>query len=406
MTFHFFIRAIMETWAIYLIAGIVVVTISMLRHNIKRRRRDLQKEAERQAALRAAREAEARRQREMGQDVKKSEARSSLGSRVPLPKPVDTTFTGAASPHNIARWETEMHEIGRQVMGKIDSKMIALQTLTAESNRAANRLELLLEQIERILQHMKNAQTVTQEFETDPEVPAPPQGENAENSENREVPIVKEDVPTPTVLRDVERAVNNDGGSFADILNDLESEIEELENMEILPGVSSASQNVPSATILKAETVSEYQAEYRAEYQKMSGEAVSAAPSVTETNRRGDILSLNSGVRSEERPSRPPLPRSTSPGALSLESLYDNGLADRAGEKLFAVAGMTPSGTLRETVKFPVAPSAITEPKRETHRDLRKQVEMMADYGHSSREIAQSLEITAGEVDLILSLRD
>lgn len=49
-----------------------------------------------------------------------------------------------AAPPEVANWEVHMHETARELMGQLDSKMRALQALTAEADRAAARLEAAL----------------------------------------------------------------------------------------------------------------------------------------------------------------------------------------------------------------------------------------------------------------------
>jgi len=50
-----------------------------------------------------------------------------------------------AAPPEVANWEVHMHETARDLMGQLDSKMRALQALTAEADRAAARLEAALD---------------------------------------------------------------------------------------------------------------------------------------------------------------------------------------------------------------------------------------------------------------------
>lgn len=58
-------------------------------------------------------------------------------------------FTGNNNPASaLARWEVEIDALGRQVIGQIQSKMVALQTLLLETERLANRVELLLERLD------------------------------------------------------------------------------------------------------------------------------------------------------------------------------------------------------------------------------------------------------------------
>ena len=44
-------------------------------------------------------------------------------------------------PDEMIRWETQMHETARELSGKLDSKMVALQHLINDADRAAARLE-------------------------------------------------------------------------------------------------------------------------------------------------------------------------------------------------------------------------------------------------------------------------
>ncbi len=44
-------------------------------------------------------------------------------------------------PREMLRWEVQMHEAARELSGKLDSKMVALQHLINEADRAAARLE-------------------------------------------------------------------------------------------------------------------------------------------------------------------------------------------------------------------------------------------------------------------------
>ena len=415
----------MEEWTIYLIAGIIVVTFSLLRYNIKRRRREVEEFARRRAAAQAARETAEKKQKEMGQPVKiKVGSLKPLQSeRVPLPDAVETTFAASVTPPNIARWETEIHEIGRQITGKIDSKMVALQTLTLEANRAANRLELLLEQLEKIVKTQIIAKETVADL-TETEIQTGMEVEQnifsiEQNSKNEKlgsdvnnVNLTESQNIISADQRDLDTKV------YADLLSDLESEIENLsEDMKSITypdEVESA-----SVTVLKAEKLDAYQ--------KMSDEAVLPSKAVNDGTLK-DSFSLsspslpgglsispsNNFVRSE-RPNSNSLRE-----PLSLNSLYDNELAERVGEKVFAVAGVvtgvkeaenprsaTGSITMPITAERASAgPTSTRQPIKGSHLYLRKEVEMMSDYGHTPRQIAQSLDITVDEVDLMLSLRD
>ena len=45
------------------------------------------------------------------------------------------------SPDEVARWQVAMHETARELSAELDSKMVALQVLITEADRAAARLE-------------------------------------------------------------------------------------------------------------------------------------------------------------------------------------------------------------------------------------------------------------------------
>ncbi len=67
---------------------------------------------------------------------------SSLPSRHPVEK--DPRGLRAGAPDSIVRWEVEMQELARDLKAEIDSKMIALEHLIQDADRAANRLETAL----------------------------------------------------------------------------------------------------------------------------------------------------------------------------------------------------------------------------------------------------------------------
>jgi hypothetical protein len=78
-------------------------------------------------------------------------------------------------------------------------------------------------------------------------------------------------------------------------------------------------------------------------------------------------------------------------GNLSFESLYDDKLAKRDNETIFATAAPR---------------NVVAGLPAESRFDQQKQVKMLHDYGYTPRQIAQTLNISLGEVDLILKLSD
>ncbi|MGL4941989.1 MAG: hypothetical protein ACRC46_02220 [Thermoguttaceae bacterium] len=92
------------------------------------------------------------RQVDAARDVPSNALSSNGGRGVPrqpsrLLKP-DTPFSGQDTTHNLVRWELEIDALGRQTIGQINSKMVALQTLLLEAERLTNRVELVLERLE------------------------------------------------------------------------------------------------------------------------------------------------------------------------------------------------------------------------------------------------------------------
>jgi len=62
------------------------------------------------------------------------------------------TFTGNYKPEMIAHWEVEFFELTRQMTAQIDTKMSALSTLSVDAAKICQRMETLLERLERVLQ--------------------------------------------------------------------------------------------------------------------------------------------------------------------------------------------------------------------------------------------------------------
>jgi len=126
--------------------GIFIVTVVMLRLTVNRIQKNAEKKRRHEEAIRAAEVTE--RQKQMQSVLQKSKV-SAPKTRVPLGDPFAAPFTGKIQGM-AAKWEAEIHQLGRQIIGQIDSKMAALQTISLEANRTANRLEILVEHVEHI----------------------------------------------------------------------------------------------------------------------------------------------------------------------------------------------------------------------------------------------------------------
>lgn len=264
---------------ILLVIGIIVLTASLMLHLRKRHRQNAKKKADRQAAAQAVREAERKRQIQKGARTK---TRPSVlaPDRISPAEPYDHTFTGAASPSSIAKWEAEIHQIGRQILGQIDSKMVVLQTLTLEANRTANRMELLLEHIEQIVNKKANPQTATphqvssappeknkgtevadpvkqppdQATNTLQNAPADIPKENSSGEEREEkrpplehlMPAVEESPKDYAHTNLISAKSSTHLEAYTDILNELDAELEQIKLLQ-----SDPSDSVFPATIIK-----------------------------------------------------------------------------------------------------------------------------------------------------------
>jgi len=130
------------------LAGIFVIILVLFRQLGQRARQNAEKQSQREAALRAAQDAE--RKSQVQTNIPKSKVILPQ-TRLPIGDSLGTPFTGALRG-SAAKWEAEIHKIGRQIIGQIDSKMAALQAITLDANRTANRLEILAEHLEQIAQ--------------------------------------------------------------------------------------------------------------------------------------------------------------------------------------------------------------------------------------------------------------
>ena len=64
----------------------------------------------------------------------------------------ESTFAGGYKPESIAQWEVEFFELTRQMTAQIDTKMSALSTLSVDAGKICQRMETLLERLEKAIQ--------------------------------------------------------------------------------------------------------------------------------------------------------------------------------------------------------------------------------------------------------------
>ena len=130
-----------ENFYVFLLIGIILIIFTSLNQIRQRARRNALRQKQRNSALQSAQEAE--RKTQMLASLPKAKVQTSVS----LPDPFGIPFTGVIQG-NAAKWEAEIHKLGRQIIGQIDSKMAALQAMTLDANRTANRLEILVEHLE------------------------------------------------------------------------------------------------------------------------------------------------------------------------------------------------------------------------------------------------------------------
>ncbi|GHT17891.1 hypothetical protein FACS1894189_4680 [Planctomycetales bacterium] len=293
------------------LAGLIVVIMTLMLQLRKRSRQNAEQLAKRQAAIKAAREAEIKRQIQMG-EVVKTKVGSAQSDRMPMTDPLGTKFVGATMPRNIAKWETEIHQLGREIIGRLDSKMVAIQVLTQEATRAANRLELLIDHFEQLAKMQANRQQEQAAQEPEPEI---------------EEEIAEEITAT----------------SLAEVLTDLESDLDRVHR------------EIEQSTTLLTDTVGE----------------VSVFQPVVEPIRGASLQQSPLPIAGQQGQQLPP--------SISLASVYEDNPTPAQPENRKPVPG--------------------------SHLNLRKQVELLSDYGYEPQQIAHSLDISLGEVDLMLKLR-
>ena len=144
-----------------LLVGILIIIMVLLRQLGARRRQDIRQQRQREVTIRSAQEAE--RQSKSQVLLPKSKVIPPK-TRAPLGDPFGTPFVGSIQGH-AAKWEAEIHQLSRQIIGQIDSKMAALQAITLDANRTANRLEILAEHLEQIARNQIEQQAATESSE-------------------------------------------------------------------------------------------------------------------------------------------------------------------------------------------------------------------------------------------------
>ncbi|MCL2006115.1 MAG: hypothetical protein FWG73_08115 [Planctomycetaceae bacterium] len=221
----------MEDSAYYLLLlGIVIVIMTLLRRIGQKTRQNAIKQKEKEAALKAAKVADRKSQ---AQANFQASAAIPPKSRMPVAAhPLGTPFVGGVQGH-AARWEAEIHQLGRQIIGQIDSKMAALQAITIDANRTANRLEILVEHLEQIAQEqIERQQAMIRNAETSAETDA--------------------DTASPSaVLPAAEAESTSDAAPLTEVLQELAEDLEGIHQK--IQQSTTLREEPTSATVLRIE---------------------------------------------------------------------------------------------------------------------------------------------------------
>ncbi|MDR1485326.1 MAG: hypothetical protein LBT09_10940 [Planctomycetaceae bacterium] len=320
-----------------------------------------------------------------GEDPKKKPGTSEM-TRVPINDPFGNKFSSGAAQGQIAKLEAELFALGRQLIGQLDSKMIAIETLTLEANRTANRLELLIEHFEQVADKLENSRKnkiETPEKNQNKQI-APNHTSQINNTINNVTKIPPQNPITESEKlgnENIRRGVEPQPVNFTDYLSELETEINEFQDkvdefgggkeVTILRAVTEQENNLPdkSAKITSAEI----------------------KPASIASTQSNDPLALSAprfpGENSTDKNIRTKIPASNKenyqPVGLSIDSLFND------------PASHTTTATT----------TTSSNSANNTNMPNRKQIEMLSNYGYSTKEIAQNLNIPIGEVDLILSTK-
>jgi hypothetical protein len=375
----------MQNSTYLLILGIVIVIISLIVQLRKRHILESARKRKQYDAIVAAQKEKREELIQKGEDPKKKPGTSEM-TRVPINDPFGNKFSSGAAQGQIAKLEAELFALGRQLIGQLDSKMIAIETLTLEANRTANRLELLIEHFEQVADKLENSRKnkiETPEKNQNKQI-APNHTSQINNTINNVTKIPPQNPITESEKlgnENIRRGVEPQPVNFTDYLSELETEINEFQDkvdefgggkeVTILRAVTEQENNLPdkSAKITSAEI----------------------KPASIASTQSNDPLALSAprfpGENSTDKNIRTKIPASNKenyqPVGLSIDSLFND------------PASHTTTATT----------TTSSNSANNTNMPNRKQIEMLSNYGYSTKEIAQNLNIPIGEVDLILSTK-
>lgn len=84
--------------------------------------------------------------RKLGREISVQNLRFNSSAKV---KPTQFTGTQSLGAHaDVLKWQVELHDLGRQLKGELDSKMLAVAHLSGQCDQATNRLAELIRMAE------------------------------------------------------------------------------------------------------------------------------------------------------------------------------------------------------------------------------------------------------------------
>ena|GEM_PF-1925367 len=234
----------LNTAYLFFLIGLVVIIVTLLRLIRQKARRDARKEQDKEAQLKTAKELE--RQSRMISPIPQAKV-TTPKNRMPVPaNPLGPHFTGGIQGH-AAKWEAEIHQLGRQIIGQIDSKMAALQAINIDANRTANRLEILVEHLENIAREQIDRQQASTKKLVHTE-----SDERMENDESSPI----SDQPSTVALPNTGSETIQDVIPLSEMLEELTEDLDDIhtkiQRNKTFNDQYSASA-LPSATILRME---------------------------------------------------------------------------------------------------------------------------------------------------------
>jgi hypothetical protein len=337
--------------------GLIVIIVSVLQLR-KRYRQESERQKNQLAAISAAQEEERRRQKQKGEEQRQKPGTPEL-NRVPIAPPPQDKFTGTIPQGQIAKWEAEIFTIGRQIIGQIDSKMVAIETLTLEATRAANRLELLIEHFEQLTENINSKKNNDQKksHRNTIETNHKPESQNQQQLNNTETLVSNEKTAPENTEQKPEK--------FIDYLSELETEINDFQDKIDEFG------KAKDVTILKAvDNIHQFDDSQLAKKQSENSNSINSQKNVN-------------------------LPHLSSPRFPG--NNIDN-------EKSNSTNTKEAKQEQNRTVGLPIE-SLFNESADNTNIPQKKQIEMLANYGYNTKQIAQNMNMTIGEVEMILSLK-